>query len=677
MLFAGALLSLWLVAPARGLLAVYSALTPAGEPIPLHVRVDPALDFATPHRLIQPFAQHWNLDRLPLPAEVPPLQVRWTGFLRSPRPGTHRLQVRTSGEVRFLLGGRPVAPGPDGTAAVDLRPGWHPVDLTYRRVEGDPGVQVLWEQPGRPGLAPVPPSALAPSERAIRARPIRQLGGAGLIAAGVLAGIGFARRRHRPESLAGWIAANRHQVALAGILLLALLLRLHRYDAIPFHNETADEYAYGWEGWSLIHEGIPVGWTFYPQHYPPSTITRIRWLGDPFYLARPYFDHQVGFALLAGAACTAQGADRMFDCTLRKTRLLPILLSLVTLVLIALCGWRYFDTRLPGTLAALLFATLPPIVLGNRLVKSDNLLAPLLLLAFLLADRYRSAGGSRRRAGLAGLAAVALWTKATGVVVPVTAGLILATKKRWRGIGVIAAAAALAAALFLAYGAAYDWTTFTKVLELESTKSVSLRTVLDLATTSRVVETPFGTGWYIFLIAATVWMAAAREKPILLLPAAAYFVILTATADSRGLYGWYRLPLFPWLCLAAGWLLAEWWREKDALRGFLLAATALPAALTAALPPSAADTRAAVVAVFGLTLLPPVWAYFRPSPLAERLGRAGVLAALAILFAGNAVTILRQDAAYPRNSLRTVAPAARDAAPAPAPLGLQPLEPTP
>src|SRR5262249_1065502 len=127
---------------------------------------------------------------------------------------------------------------------------------------------------------------------------------------------GVWRRRGRAGSLGGLLVAHRHEFMLAGILLLGFILRAREFEQSPFPPETPAEYPHGWEGWSLIHEGMPAAWTFYPQLYSGDHLVPFRWFGDPYFLARPYFDHPPGFSLLIGASCSVLGAERMLDCTL-------------------------------------------------------------------------------------------------------------------------------------------------------------------------------------------------------------------------------------------------------------------------------------------------------------------------------------------------------------------------
>jgi len=666
-----AVLSVWAVAaahlllPERGLRGVYSALDASGSSLDLCSRVDEAIDFPGPQILMSPFFQHWNLDLLPAPSDLPAFQVRWTGFVKAPEQGPYAFQVESSGRIRFLLDGRAVAPASgreDAGAEVMLSPGWHALDLTYQRQDEEPGIRLLWKAPFSSTAEAVPGPFLAPSESAIRARPVRVAAGCALLAIW-LATLGILwKGRQRSGSAGQAMLEHRHLAALVGIVILGALLRFHQYDEIPFHHETADEYQHGWEGWTLLHEGSPAAWTFYPQSYPAGHLSPFRWFGDSYYLARPYFDHPPGFSLLVGSVCTLMGAERMLDCTLYRMRVVPIVCGLLTLVWVARAGWKLFPDRVTGTLAALLYATLPVIVLGNRLVKAENLLGWLLLAEMLWVEEYLRTGGRSALVKTVLGGALSLWAKATGIAVPLAAMLLLWRERRTRAAAMVAGGAAVALVAYLVYGACFGWDLFTSVLSLQGSKRVAVRTLLDLTGISRVVELQFGTGWYLWLGIATAWMAWGRHRA-LLVPAGVYLAILSLTADSRGVFGWYRLPLYPFLCLAGGLYLVEWMGTKDLARAVVFGVTALATSLFYALPPGLESSRLTVLLLLALLAGPALGGLLRPAADFSRLQAAGVALGLALFFAANLAIVRRQVPIYLREGVRGKAQSVGSSAP--------------
>ena len=69
----------------------------------------------------------------------------------------------------------------------------------------------------------------------------------------------------------------------------------------------------------------------------------------------------------------------------------------------------------------------------------------------------------------------------------------------------------------------------------------------------------------------------------MLLPLAIYATLIALTADHRVIYGWYRIPMLPFLCVAAGIYLDDMLREADLYRVFPFAVTAAATGLLYAL----------------------------------------------------------------------------------------------
>src|SRR6266850_6724370 len=103
------------------------------------------------------------------------------------------------------------------------------------------------------------------------------------------------------------------------------------------------------------------------------------------------------------------------------------------------------------------------------------------------------------------------------------------------------------------------------------------------------------------------------------------------TADSRVIYGWYRIPLYPFLCVAAGVLLEDMLEEADLYRVFPFAAAAVSTGALYAwsASPGLIQSKPAV-ALFGLVALAPyVVRLAFDRPITRSLARAATWLLLA------------------------------------------------
>ena len=626
-----------------GLEGTYSFLGANGQETESSRRIDPQLDFPVPQRIDAAYIFHWDYQRFGFPTSMPPYVIRWRGLLSVPETGTYGFSVDAQGAALLSIDGAPIEIRPDATTDRALSAGLHPIAVEYRLDSGEARFVLSWQPPGQ-RLRPIPQAfLLTDRDGGAAAAGLRTLGWV-LLAVGIGAGAAFWRLgRRAPDGFAGRLqrgmAEERPRLALGAIVLLAALLRLHDYAFVPFHHETADEYQHAWEGWHLLHTLQPAAWTTFPDAYPPDQAHDFRWFGDRYIVVRPYFDHPPLFSIPVGIVCSFAGARTFLECTLPAMRLVPILLSLAGLLLLDRLARAYGCSERAALFAALAYACIPVIVLGHRLVKAENLLA-LLFMAALLAVRPNRPGGPARGALAAGiLGALSIWTKATGIAVVAVAAIALLAQRRRRDALVAAGIAGAGLLLYLGYAAAYDFGIFLKVMQGQgSSKWVSAESFHDLLGGKAVVKW-FGAGTYLWLWIALAIAALRRGRMTLLLPVAVYATLLALTADHRVVYGWYRIPLYPFLCIAAGVYLDEMLQENDLPRTFLFAMTAVVSAVLYALPEPLGQSRPVLYLFAAAALLPFLPRVVTERPWAHRLAAGGAILLLLVFVLANVATV--------------------------------------
>ncbi len=644
-----------LLRPAGGLLGRYLVAGQGGVEALVHQRVDPQIDFSVPQRLDAAYLFHWNQRQLgDFPRDsMPPYLIHWTGLVRAPRAGMYGFALDAQGDARLVIDGTPLETKPDTVTERDLSAGWHPIVLDYRlALQGDARLVLSWRPPGK-RLQPVPSEVLAPDHDAVATAGARRALGWLLLAAETFAAAAGALMARREGSAAARVVSFlRHErvtFLLGGIVILAALLRFHDYALVPFHHETADEYQHAWEGWTLLHEGVPKAWSTFPDRYPMEQTRDFRWFGDRYILVWPYFDHPPLFSFVVGLVVSlAQPATYappwdFLSCTLPVMRVVPIVFSLIGLLLVYHLAREYGVSERGALLATLVYATLPVIVLAHRLVKAESLLSLLFMGAILAAHRHDRTGRTRE-AVLAGvLSGLSIWSKATGIAVIAVVVVLLLSRRRHRGAIVALAVTCVVVLLYLAYAWALDFGIFLKIIEAQSTtKLVGPEALLDLLS-GKVVTRWFGRGWYLWLLLCA-GMTALRRERALLLPIAVYGTVIAMTADDRVIYGWYRIPLYPFLCIAAGILLEEMLREADLSRVFPFAITAVATGALYGLPDwtTGGETgRYAVYAFALVALVPFVIRLAFDRPLTARLARATTWLLLMLFFFTNLRTIDR------------------------------------
>jgi hypothetical protein len=631
---------LWaLLRPSGGLPGSYYARAADGREVLVHRRIDPGIVFAVPRRIDTAYLFHWDVEKWGIPEERPPYLIRWSGVLLVPAGGAYGFSVDARGEAALGIDSMPLALRPDAVTVRNLTAGLHPIALEYRSEEGEARVILRWQPPGGT-LQPIPVANLGADGAAIESRRARRVAGWLLLAAGAATALflwGRARRAAAAGDAAGGAGvdspgapSNRARLALTMILALAALLRFHDYALAPFHDGTAEEYQHAWQGWHLLHGGAPVSWSSFAGIYPRTQVQDLRWFGNGYALVRPYFDHPPLLSILVGLAGTLSGATHFLECALPEMRLVPIVLSLSGVLLLYRLALVYGLAERSALLAALVYAVLPIVVLSHRVATAGNLLAPLLMGAVLLAERH-ARSGRVRDAGLAGLmCGLSIWTEAAGVAVALTAVVLLLSRRRCRGAVVVLLVTTGFGVLQIAYASAYGLDIFLAVSRVQATSQwAGLEGFLDLLD-GRVVAGTFGRGWYLWLLLCA-GAAAFRKERALLVPLAIYAGLLVLAADFRALSGWSVIPLYPFLCLAAGIYLEQMIEASDLYRVFPFGVTALLSGVTLVLPPAFAQSKGAVAAFALAGVAPFIARLAHESPLTARVARASTWIILALL----------------------------------------------
>jgi len=638
-----------LLGASGGLRGRYAIRNPDGTLQTVHERIDARLDFPVPQRIDAAYIFHWNFERFGFPARMPPAVIRWSGLLSVPESGRYGFVLDAQGEAVLRIDERALEVRTDALTEVDLTRGPHRIEVDYAVNRGEARLVLSWQPPGG-RLQTVPSRFLAVDAAARRSIRARRFTGRALLAAGLLAVAIVAwmarRREGAAAALVAALGARRTMLALGALLLLAAALRLHDYDLVPFHHETADEYQHAWEGWSLLHDGVPAAWTTFPDRYPIAQTQDFRWFGDRYVVARPYFDHPPLFSLpvglLSSLVAAAEGPTpgwaapyAYLRCRLSVMRLVPILFSLAGLLILYHLALHYGASERAALLAALVYAVLPVIVMSHRLVKAESLLALLFMGALLAVARCDRSGKTIDAVLVGGLCGLSLWTKATGIGVLATVLVLLAARRRYRAALIVAGVSAAAVGLYVLYAAAFDFDIFLKVLRAQATtKWVGLEGLTDLLA-GKVVVKWFGRGFYLWLLLCAAIVALRRERG-LLVPIAIYGMVIALTADQRVIYGWYRIPLYPFLCVAAGICLDTMLREADLYHTFPFSAAAVSTGLLYTLPERLVQSQPAVMLFALVALAPFVLRLAHDRPLTARLARLSTYLLL-LLFVGTCV----------------------------------------
>ena len=348
----------------------------------------------------------------------------------------------------------------------------------------------------------------------------------------------------------------RWEAALVGLVtLVGLGLRFHDYGAAPGFLDNADELQFSFAGLNLLAHGDAYTWSYF-KSYPPGDVLQA--YGTTFPMVHHWMDHPPGFSLLMGVYLWLLGQRDMTALSPEVVRIPPVLFATATIPLVHLLARRPLGA--PAALAgAVVLATGPGAVLLSRQAEPESVMAPLFLVAVLLAARL----AGRRGAWLTGTALVVIcvlepFFKVTGVAVGAVAALILAVNARWAwGVACVLGAAA-GIGLYLVYGALVDWSLLWRIVAEQALNRHGVMAAFAFIAEPTGVNRRLRDGWWLLgWIGAGLWLFHSRRSDaerLLAWPLFAYAAAIAVLAGEQltAQYGWYHVMVLPFVYMAAG-----------------------------------------------------------------------------------------------------------------------------
>lgn len=351
--------------------------------------------------------------------------------------------------------------------------------------------------------------------------------------------------------------------AISLIIVLGYRLRMANLSSVPLPGQSTDEYSNAWVGLSLIRLGFPVGISglsgikTYPTYINPERIFSSAVPGGALPISYPWFDHPPAMGLISGGVAYLRGEKVFEEVTLSVIRRPVVLLSTLSIGLVFLLGTLWFGPS-TGLLAALLYASSPLVVIGSRMVQAENGLVPVWLVSLCLLSMAQKFNRPWLLKLAAIVAGIAVLFKLSGVAAIVAGVLIIGKHK---GKTEFLAVSLSVAALFVFYGLAIDAKEFLAVFLSNTGRAygIGLNSVYDLITSTKITSTKYLTdGWPLIGWLSLGYLAIknrTRGGLSLLISLAVYLSVYLLFGSAP--YGWYRIPLLPFLMIAAGYFLSE------------------------------------------------------------------------------------------------------------------------
>jgi len=357
------------------------------------------------------------------------------------------------------------------------------------------------------------------------------------------------------------------------ILILGFLLRHDKFTVWPRHGATFDEFAWTWIGISLIQERIPISWSRNPVYKDTKTI---KYQGALFQLVKPCLEQPPLFGLVAGTFAILNGAKDMYDVTLSEIRPLALILGVLSIGLLFLLVKEIYGTNI-ALLSSLLYATVPTIVIGSRIVQNENFLIPSWLFSLYCLARYLKTGNKWMRNIAIFSAGIMPMAKVPWIAASLSLSLILAFKKRWKESFFAISAGLFALFLFMLYGLYYDSQLFATLMRFQMSRyDISFAGLMAIFTNPLSVDRYYLDSWIYFGFISLFIISQDFKKHIFMLfPFLAYLLIFVFLIPNEPGHGWYRYPFFPFLIVGIAIFLKQYFLKNRLMTLFFFMFTGL------------------------------------------------------------------------------------------------------
>lgn len=343
-------------------------------------------------------------------------------------------------------------------------------------------------------------------------------------------------------------------------LFLGVYLRFDNLNTWPRLGATFDEYAWTWQGMNLIQNGVPSSWSPHPQY---ENFEQIYYQEAHFRIVTPFLEHPPLFGLVAGSFAMLNGVNDMLKIHISDIRPLALFLGVISIGLVFLLTKELYDKK-TALIATGLYATIPTIVVGSRIVQNENFFIPMWLLSLFLISKYIRGKKSIYRNLAAVICALLVLAKIPWIAAAGSIFLIFLFLKRYKDAAIFIIAPVIGLLLFIVYGLFYDADLFINLWGLQIARyDLAFTSVFALFQKPYLVDRFYLDGWIYFGGLAFILLILNLKKHFFIFfPLLSYFLIFMAGIPDEPGHGWYRYPFYPFLVISIALFIKEYFNKN-------------------------------------------------------------------------------------------------------------------
>ncbi|HMS22629.1 MAG TPA: glycosyltransferase family 39 protein [Candidatus Levybacteria bacterium] len=350
-------------------------------------------------------------------------------------------------------------------------------------------------------------------------------------------------------------------ILCVSIIIVGFLLRFHNYNVWPRLGATFDEYAWTWQGMNLIQQGVPISWSPHPQYANSQSIV---YQQTHFRIVRPFLEHPPLFGIVAGGFAILNGATDMYSLHLSQIRPLALILGMLSLALIIALSTELYGKKI-GIFVGILYATIPTIVIGSRIVQNENFFIPVWLFALFLTARYIRTKRKWLRNLVILLCALLVLAKIPWVAAGLSIIAIFLYYKNYKDAVFVLSGILTAFIFFALYGLFFDWNLFVNLWKLQAARyDITFTSIYALFQKPFLIDRYYTDGWIYFGWFAAILLFSKDVKKYIFVvaPIVSYFLIFLAGIPDEAGHGWYRYPFYPFLIISIALFIKDYYAKN-------------------------------------------------------------------------------------------------------------------
>ncbi|OGH08643.1 MAG: hypothetical protein A2152_03185 [Candidatus Levybacteria bacterium RBG_16_35_6] len=358
------------------------------------------------------------------------------------------------------------------------------------------------------------------------------------------------------------------------ILILGFSLRYNNLYTWPRLGATFDEYAWTWLGISIIQNHTPISWSPHPQYKDFKDITYQK---THFRLVRPFLEHPPLFGLVAGAYALTNGAKDIVHLTLMNIRGLALLLGVLSIFILYIFAAEVYGYKI-GLLSSLIYATVPTVVVGSRIVQNENFFIPFFLLSLFLIAKFLKTKNVWFRNIAAIICGLLILAKIPWVAAGFAVFLIFLFLRKYKDAFKFLGVVIPFFFIFIIYGLYFDWKLFLDLWLLQLQRyDIAFNSFIALFTSPYLVDRFLIDGWIYFGWFAIFLLSIKDLKKnfFVIIPFISYLLIFIFAIPNEASHGWYRYPFYPFMIIATAVFLKDYFYKNPILTFLFLSFTGL------------------------------------------------------------------------------------------------------